>query len=139
MHTLLDVLHVVAAVFLVGPLAILPMTAMRALRAGQGSAVASLARSTWIFALASLLVVVFGFGVMGTSDPQYKLTIGTPWIWISIVLYLIALALTCSRWCRRCGRPPRWPPPRCHRVGRRREPLVRGAGWRRLPSIAASP
>jgi uncharacterized membrane protein len=94
MHTLLDVLHVVAAVFLIGPLAILPMSGMRALRAGQGPAVASLARSTAIFAWASLAVVVFGFGVLGTTDKRYGLSITTPWIWISIVLYLIALGLT---------------------------------------------
>ena len=94
MHTLLDVLHVVTAVFLIGPLAILPMSAMRALRAGQGPAVASLARSTWIFGLASLVVVVFGFGVMETTDERYRVSITTSWIWISIVLYLIALGLT---------------------------------------------
>jgi uncharacterized membrane protein len=94
MHTLLDVLHVVAAVFLIGPLAILPMSAMRALRAGQGPAVASLARSTTIFGWASLAVVVFGFGVLGTTDKKYGLSFGTPWIWISLVLYLIALGLT---------------------------------------------
>ncbi len=94
MHTLLDVLHVVAAVFIIGPLAILPMSAMRAVRAGQGPAVASLARSTRIFGLASLLVVVFGFGVMATEDPKYQVEITTSWIWISIVAYLIALGIT---------------------------------------------
>ena len=94
MHTLLDVLHVVAAVFIIGPLAILPMSAMRAVRAGQGPAVATLARSTRIFGLASLLVVVFGFGVMATEDPKYQVEITTSWIWISIVAYLIALGIT---------------------------------------------
>lgn len=94
MHTLLDVLHVVTAVFLIGPLAVLPMSAMRALRAGQGPAVSSLARSTTIFGWASLAVVVFGFGVLGTSDKRYGLSISTSWIWISIVLYVIALGLT---------------------------------------------
>lgn len=94
MHTLLDVLHVVTAVFLIGPLAILPMSAMRALRAGQGPAVAALAKSTQIFGWASLAVVVFGFGVMGTTDAKYDIGITTSWIWISIVLYLIALGIT---------------------------------------------
>lgn len=93
MHTTLDVLHVVTAVFIVGPMAILPMTAMRAMRAGDKRSVASLAKSTNIFSLASLLVVILGFGVLSVSDKKYDLSIGTPWIWISIVLYIIALAL----------------------------------------------
>ncbi len=93
MHTLLDVLHVVAAVFLIGPMAILPMSAMRAVRSGDGAAVLTTARSTMIFSLASLLVVLFGFGVLGMSDEKYNLSIATPWVLISIILYAIALAL----------------------------------------------
>jgi uncharacterized membrane protein len=91
MHTLLDVLHVLSAVFLIGPMAILPMSAMRSVRAGDGAAVLSTARSTMIFSLGSLLVVLFGFGVMGLST--YDLSVATPWILVSIILYAIALAL----------------------------------------------
>ena len=58
METLFATLHVVAAVFVVGPMAILPMTAMRAIRAGQGQQVDVLARSTFVFSLLSLMVVV---------------------------------------------------------------------------------
>lgn len=94
MQTLFDVLHVVSAVFIVGPMAILPMTAMRAVRAGNASQVNTLAKSTNIFALLSLLTVVFGFGVMGMSDPKYKLSVTTPWILWAIIAYVIALALT---------------------------------------------
>ena len=93
MHTLLDVLHVVTAVFLVGPMAILPMSAMRSVRAGDGAAVLTTARSTMIFSLASLLVVLFGFGVLGVSDEKYDLSVATPWVLISIILYAVALAL----------------------------------------------
>jgi uncharacterized membrane protein len=92
-HTLLDVLHVVTAVFLVGPMAILPMSAMRSVRAADGAAVLTTARSTMIFSLASLLVVLFGFGVLGMSDEKYGLSVATPWVLISIILYAIALAL----------------------------------------------
>ena len=46
MNELFNVLHVVTAVFIVGPLAILPMTALRALRSGNGAQVATLATST---------------------------------------------------------------------------------------------
>ncbi len=89
METVMNILHVVSAVFLIGPMAILPMTAMRSLRAGQHAQVASLAKSTQIFSLLSLLVVVFGFGLQG----MYSIPLTTPWILYSIIAYVIALAL----------------------------------------------
>jgi|SRR5664279_435334 uncharacterized membrane protein len=91
METVLSALHVVAAVFIIGPMAILPMTAMRAIRAGQGGMVEVLARSTFIFTLLSLVVVVFGFGILGVSE--HDTTVTTPWVLISIILYAVALAL----------------------------------------------
>lgn len=94
MDTLFSILHVVSAVFIVGPMAILPMTAMRAVRAGNGAQVAVLAKSTSLMSLLSLLVVVFGFGVMGMSDPKYDLSVTTPWVLWSIILYLVALAIS---------------------------------------------
>ncbi len=93
METLLNVLHVVAAVFLIGPMAILPMSAMRMLRNGRKSEVALLAKSTNLFTLLSLLVVVFGFGVLGMSDPKYHLSVTTGWVLTSIIAYVVALAL----------------------------------------------
>ncbi|AAT88427.1 conjugal transfer protein TrbL [Leifsonia xyli subsp. xyli] len=94
METLFAVLHVVSAVFIVGPMAILPMTAMRAVRAGNAGQVEVLAKSTNLIALLSVLVVFFGFGVMGLADKKYDLSVTTPWILWSIVLYAVALALT---------------------------------------------
>ena len=94
MDTVLTVLHVVAAVFLVGPMAILPMTALRALRAGEWSMVSTLAVSTRVFSLASLLVAVLGFGVVGTADKRFDLSVTTSWVLTSIILYVIALALS---------------------------------------------
>ncbi|MCW2634976.1 MAG: conjugal transfer protein TrbL [Blastococcus sp.] len=94
MDTVLNVLHVVAAVFLVGPMAILPMTAMRAVRAENGPMVALLARSTRVFSLASLLVAVLGFGVLGMADEKFDLSVTTSWVLTSIILYLVALALS---------------------------------------------
>ena len=90
----MSVLHVVAAVFLIGPLAILPMSGLRAIRGGQGEQVATLSRSTFVTALLSLLVVVFGFGAMAYSDPKYDLSISTPWILWSLVSYAAAVGLT---------------------------------------------
>jgi uncharacterized membrane protein len=94
METLFAVLHVVSAVFIVGPMAILPMTAMRAVRAGNAGQVEVLAKSTNLISLLSLLVVFFGFGVMGLADKKYDLSVGTPWILWSIILYVVALGLT---------------------------------------------
>ncbi len=94
METVLNVLHVVAAVFIVGPMAILPMTGLRAIRAGEGGQVATLAKSTNVFTLLSLVVVFFGFGVMGMADKKDNLSFATPWILISIILYVIALVIS---------------------------------------------
>jgi uncharacterized membrane protein len=71
------------------------MTAMRAIRAGQGGQVAVLAKSTFVFSLLSLLVAVLGFGILGVSSQDEKhATISTPWVLVSIILYAVALALT---------------------------------------------
>lgn len=90
MDTILVILHVVTAVFIVGPMAILPMTGMRAIKAGEGGQVAVLAKSTLIFSLLSLLVIIFGFGIIGMRG----ISMTVPWILLSIVFYAIALILT---------------------------------------------
>lgn len=94
MNTLLVTLHVVAAVFVIGPMAILPQTALRAIRAGQGAMVQTLARSTMVFSVISLLVAVLGFGALATSDKTDDWKITTPWVLISLVLYVVAVALS---------------------------------------------
>lgn len=94
METLLAILHVVGAVFIVGPLAILPMTGLRALRAGQAGQVSTLAKSISITTYLSVLVIIFGFGLMSLADPKYNLSVATPWIWISLVAWAIAVVLT---------------------------------------------
>jgi uncharacterized membrane protein len=94
METLISVLHVVTAVFLVGPMAILPMTAMRAVRAGNGPMVELLGRSTWVFSLGSLLTAVLGFGAVGLADERFDLSVTTGWVLVSIILYVLALAVS---------------------------------------------
>ena len=91
---MMTVLHVATAVFIVGPMAILPMTGLRSLRSGNAAQVRTLARSTGIFTWLSLLTFVFGFGVMGMADPKFNLSFTTPWILWSIILYAIAFLLT---------------------------------------------
>jgi uncharacterized membrane protein len=94
MDTLLTALHVVAAVFVIGPMAILPMTAMRAVRAGSGPVVEVLARATRVFTLASIVVAFLGFAVLGSVAKTDKISVTTGWVLASIVLYLIALGLS---------------------------------------------
>jgi len=89
MDTLINTLHIVTAVFIVGPMAILPMTAMRLVRAGQAGPVAVLAKSVSIFSLLSVLVAVLGFGALSMGGYSFAAI----WVWLSIVLYAIALAL----------------------------------------------
>lgn len=94
MQTLINILHVVTAVFIVGPMAVLPMTSLRAIRAGDGNQVVTLAKSTFVLSLASLAVVIFGFGAMSLAEERFHLSVTTPWILISIVLYVIALIVS---------------------------------------------
>ena len=92
MSKMLIVLHVVGSVFIVGPMAILPMSAMRALHASNASQLVTHAKSTYLLSLLSLIVAVLGFGVMGASRPD--LTFTTPWILASVSLYAVALLLS---------------------------------------------
>jgi uncharacterized membrane protein len=91
METVFDVLHVVSGVFLVGPMAILPMVALRALRAREAGAVAASAKSVRIFTWLSLIVVVLGFGVLGMSDGKHHATFASTWNWLSLVAYVVAM------------------------------------------------
>ena len=91
METVIITLHVVAAVFIVGPMAILPTTGLRAIRAGQGGQVTTFAKSVFVTSLVSIVVVVLGFGAMGLADLKYNLPLATPWI--SILAWTIALVI----------------------------------------------
>lgn len=93
MYTLFTVLHVVTAVFIVGPMAILPMTAMRAVRAGNRAQVEGLAKATSTFSLLSLLVFLLGFAALGMSDPKDNFSMASPWILWSIVFFIVALGI----------------------------------------------
>ena len=93
MDTLFAVLHVVTAVFIVGPMAILPMTAMRAARARNGAQVLALAQATSTFSLLSLVVLLLGFAVLGMSDRKEHWSLVSGWILWSVVLYIVALAV----------------------------------------------
>jgi uncharacterized membrane protein len=92
-YTLIVVLHVVFAVFIVGPMAILPMTGLRALRSGQGEQVATLATSTYVLTACSMVVALLGFAAVGLAPDAWDLSVTTPWVLASIILYVVAALL----------------------------------------------
>ncbi|HET8602875.1 MAG TPA: DUF2269 family protein [Marmoricola sp.] len=96
MFTILLALHVLAAVFVIGPLAHAATTASRGLRNADAAATAASSRTAKVYALASLLVVVLGFGLMSAKGPDHRPAgeFSDLWIWLSLLLWLVAVALT---------------------------------------------
>jgi uncharacterized membrane protein len=89
MHTFLVLLHVIAAVFLIGPLVIAPMFGLRALRLGNTDGLRDAARQTTQYGLLSLIVFAFGVLAVATEDDEY--TFSTIWVNVSMTLYILAL------------------------------------------------
>ena len=94
METPLTILHVTAGAFIIGPLALLPMTGLRAIRPGRANQAASIARLTRLFSWLSLVVAGTGFEPVSFVDPEDKLTIGTPWLLASIILNAVAVTVS---------------------------------------------
>jgi hypothetical protein len=90
-------LHLLFAIFAVGPLVHAATTAGRGVRRGDGAATASAARMLRIYAYASVLVVIAGMALMSMDDPDHKgQKIGEfsqTWIWLSLLLWLVAIAI----------------------------------------------
>ena len=90
-------LHLLTAIFVVGPLAHAVTTASRGLRTGDAAATAASARMARIYAIGSLVVVVLGFGLMSLDSPYTGQPSGEftdLWIWLSLLLWVVAVALT---------------------------------------------
>jgi uncharacterized membrane protein len=90
MEHLFLALHLLFAIFAVGPLVHAATTAARGVKASDASAVKASARTVQIYGYLSLLVAVFG---MGLVQPKYHHEFGDTWVWLSLVLYVIALAV----------------------------------------------
>ncbi|MCW2801223.1 MAG: hypothetical protein JWQ70_2695 [Aeromicrobium sp.] len=90
-------LHLLAAIFAVGPLVHAATTASRGLRKADAAATASSERTIRIYAYASTLVVIIGFGLMSMDTPygnKEKAGEFTDlWIWLSVVLWFAAMSL----------------------------------------------
>jgi uncharacterized membrane protein len=98
MYNLLLFLHLLAVIFAIGPLVGAASTAARALRTPDAAAAASAARTLKVYGYASVVVVVFGMGLMSAKDPdhpsQHVASFGDTWIWLSVLLWLVAMGLT---------------------------------------------
>ena len=94
MATLVLIIHVVGAVFIFGPLAILPMTGLRALRRDRTEQIRGLAQSLNIFTWLSLVVALAGIVYVPLAPEQWHLSLSTGWVLWSIVLTAVAIALS---------------------------------------------
>ena len=93
---LLLFLHLLTAIFAIGPLAHAATTAARGLRTGDAAATATAARVIRIYSYASVAVVVFGFGLMSMDSPYRPGKVaefGDPFIWVSTLLWLAVVAI----------------------------------------------
>jgi hypothetical protein len=97
MFKILLALHLLVAIFAIGPLVHAATTAGRGVRTGDGAATASSVRLLRIYSYASVLVIILGFALMNANLPfaggGKAGAIGQLWIWLSIVLWVVALGI----------------------------------------------
>jgi uncharacterized membrane protein len=96
MFRIMFALHLLFAIFTIGPLIHAATTASVGLRRGDAAAMHGSARMIRIYAYASILTIVFGFAVMGSTSPfthKAVATFGETWIWLSLLLWVVAAAL----------------------------------------------
>lgn len=90
-------LHLLAAIFAIGPLVHAATTASRGLRHTDAGATASSARTITIYSYASTAVVIIGFGLMSMNTPygnkEKAGEFGDLWIWLSVLLWIAAVAI----------------------------------------------
>ncbi|MEV6526967.1 DUF2269 family protein [Longispora sp. NPDC051575] len=98
MRTFLLLLHVLSAILIIGPLAVVPFYGLRSLRVHDHDAVLQAARWTGRFALGSLLTAALG-GTVVAATAKETYDFGTPWVVISLTLYLVML-LVALFWAR---------------------------------------
>lgn len=96
MFKILLALHLLTAVFAIGPLVHAATTASRGIRRADPTAIAGSARLLRIYTYVSVVVVIFGFGLMSATSPfTHKQTadFSDTWVWLSVLLWAAAAAL----------------------------------------------
>ena len=89
-------LHLIFAVGAIGPLLHGATTAVRGVRTADAGATASASRMIKVYAIGSVLVVIFGFGLLSMKSPYNHQPVGSftdTWVWLSLLLWLIGVAL----------------------------------------------
>jgi uncharacterized membrane protein len=90
MRTTLMVLHVVLAIFLIGPIATAINQGARALLGGDAGGLKLLARTTTIYGYASVLVALVGLALV---REDYGNSWSDTWLLVSVALFVIATVL----------------------------------------------
>ncbi|UQX89452.1 hypothetical protein M6D93_05455 [Jatrophihabitans telluris] len=93
MRHLLETLHIVFAIFAIGPLVHAATTAARGIKAADANAVASSARTVKIYGYLSVVVAILGVGLV---QPRYDHSFGDTWVWTALVLWFVASGLVFS-------------------------------------------
>lgn len=96
MFKILLALHLLTAIFAIGPLAHAATTAARGLRQADAGATASSARTVTIYSHVSVLVAILGFGLMSADNPYGPGKVAgfsEVWIWLSALLWLVAVGI----------------------------------------------
>jgi prolipoprotein diacylglyceryltransferase len=96
MFKIMLALHLLFAIFAVGPLVFAATTAGRGVRRGDAAEVASAARVLRWYSLASVLVVIFGLALMSAKPPwggDHTAEFSDPYIWISLILWVAAMGV----------------------------------------------
>lgn len=92
MNALAQVLHVVGAVFVVGPMVVVPMLALAAIRRAQAEPLRGLAGAAIGFGAGAVVVGFLGFAVMATGSNE-DWSFGTPWILTSVLLFAVGIVV----------------------------------------------
>jgi uncharacterized membrane protein len=89
-YKLLVTLHVLSAVLLIGPFALAPFLGNRAIRRHDADDTRDAATFLARFAMGSLIVAILGMGALSMSG---KYSFRTPWVIISLTLYVVAMGV----------------------------------------------
>ena len=94
MFKLLLAIHLLFAIFAIGPLAHAATTAARGVRKSDPAATAASVRMLRVYSWASVLVVVAGAALMSVKRNGEKVgEFSDLWIWLSLVLWLVSVVL----------------------------------------------
>lgn len=93
MVKILLTLHLISAVFLIGPLVAAGTRSIRLARTGDTAGLRTTARLVTIYGWASLAVLVFGLAMVQGKDKGAHVAFSDGWVIASIILFLVAFGL----------------------------------------------